>query len=544
MNRPFKYSDETLIVLDEVLSGIVNSSGAEDTKVLKSREGLINRLMTVIDIDECSDFYYVVMEYMNRLIRMQTLNPDLTIELSKTGIKSYLQVNARRLIKVKDVNIEALAQDNGVTFNLNIAEHEQRARNFLFTYCMKKIEELESLKISLIDAMIKLDALYESVMTDYSHYCIHTEAMILEGAVNINREIYSGSEGYFKFLQYAMGKHEQRKSKWMNDKENYLMIESVEEYNKINSKAGEDVYEVAKFNIEPFDEVGSIMAGDIMTLIGDEGTGKTNYMINLATPILMKGNSVIVMCGESKKIKILNMFLSRFIYLTTGYKIHWTELLGDMPNIEDENMRAIIRDCRYKLFEDDSYGKIQLVQKFSYSYYYDEIVKIIRANPDKKFEFVAIDHTDKLDRGEYNASIGALKDGRVSVNALYNWILDLKMQFNLTHLMLAHTGSEAASLIAKGKDVGKRIGATSSATSKDADIVLHLESGPSLEKKKLVKAVFKKFREIDITLFKPVILKKDFSCCNYIYTEELQAELGEQSDKELAISDGDIEELI
>ena len=143
-----------------------------------------------------------------------------------------------------------------------------------------------------------------------------------------------------------------------------------------------------------------------------------------------------------------------------------------------------------------------------------------------------IDHTDALERDNRKGGV-YLQDDRAAVKYLFKQIIRVKKERGVPTFTTSHTSAEAEKQVQKGNDTGTRIGATSSSTTKDVDIVISFESTPDLKRQGLIKATVKKFRSENDTLFVPFILQKAFTACRFVYTPELQEMLGIRKDREL-----------
>ena len=534
----FKYSEDTCKILHKIISCVLPKEG-KDTKDI---EELTKKLLTLVDKQETNGFYYVILDIFSRISRIKSFSPHTEIVVSRGTFSASLQVNINRYLKSRDVGLETLLSEYDVDANLNTPDGQLIAKSFFYDYCMKMYDNCVNTDIDMVEGFTLLESLYQCILDDLSLTTLHTSARILENGVMIKGKEYKNGEGYFEHIREVLSLKSDQEVKWEHNRESIYIINSIEDYNNLNNQSRLSLYPIGKFNVQPFDEKTHITSGDIISIIGDEGTGKTNYLVMQSVDQIVQGHSIIFMCGESHPAKIINMMLSRFIFLETGNKIGWKEIQSTLHELPEE-MQAVVNHCKNKLFNSEEFGKFQLVKSFHYDNVKHEILDIITANRQNKYTMVYIDHADRLNQERTNLNI-FLRDAHSRVSYLYDMLIDLSVEYGIGSTVAVHTGSEAAKAVARGKDAGKRIGATSSATTKDVDIAIHLESGPSLEGKGLVKVRPLKFREYDISKLKPVILKRDFICVNYIYAEEFQVELGEEEGEAIRLEGLDIDELI
>ena len=279
---------------------------------------------------------------------------------------------------------------------------------------------------------------------------------------------------------------------------------------------------VAKWGIEPLDKVSPVIVGDVVSIIGDEGTGKTQLSVAIATNSIMQGKSIIYMVGESKKTKILHMIVANYIFKKYGLKFNWKELI-EIDTVAPQ-YKAIFKKSLDELLEGDKengLGRMVLQTKFTYETVYDEVKEIVEKNRDLDFGVVFIDHSNRLKSSGEVTEKGKLLNDNARVGYLYEKCIEIGDDFDVATIITNHTGYEATREINKGKSTGVRVGGTSSATTKDADVVILLSKNDELDAQKLLKFDIKKYREYDLDK-KDFLVKKDFVCSNFIYSEDIQ----------------------
>ena len=241
------------------------------------------------------------------------------------------------------------------------------------------------------------------------------------------------------------------------------------------------------------------------------------------------------------------MILSHMIWLRTqdigGYEIDWKEIVYHFDELPDD-WKAVINECRYDLLENEKYGRLVLVDQFSYNNLKQEVIDIMDSFPeDTTWGHLIIDHTNAL-RLDNNIAGGLfLKDRWAGAREMFAQIKELKKERHLPTLTTSHLKTELEKDLLRGKDIGTRIGAGSGATSTDVDVMLFFSRSETLKKKNLVQIEVKKFREVQDNLFKPFICRRNFTSCVFEYDDELQA-LIEGDNDELSIDDLDVKDYI
>ena len=358
-----------------------------------------------------------------------------------------------------------------------------------------------------------------------------------------------------EITRLALAKILEKKALWSGLDNSYIVLDSPEKYAQVMDRCKFRMAPICKIGLPPIDNFSTLTTADIINITATEGTGKTTFCCALAAREIRAGFSVIYMCGETVLSIIMNMVLSHFIYLETGYEISWKEIsymyqeltqeilddagdgevLDDFKNIPEEYY-AIVNDCKYKFLTTPEYGKLIPIDIFTYNNFKQEVYDIIDAHPELKFGHIMIDHTDALVIDNTHGNI-YLKDQHAAVGWLTKKCIDIKRERGIPTLTTSHTSFETEKAINNNKETGTRVGATNSGTSKDVDIVILFKSSPKLKAQGLIEVEVKKYRTTDDTLFKPFIVKKEFTACRFEYYPELQALLGNDRTKEINTSD-------
>ena len=211
----------------------------------------------------------------------------------------------------------------------------------------------------------------------------------------------------------------------------------------------------------------------------------------------------------------------------TEYSFSWKELLNYLDN--DEEDQRLIEMWSEDFFNDQNLGKLHLVQSLNYEDFDVKIKEYLSKFPN--ITLVVIDHTDRLNSTGDLTDDGYLRDKKQKVDHLYKKEIELKQQYNIALLNLAHSSSDAEKAGVKGKAMGVRIGATSSSTTKDADFVFYLSKDPNLDDG-FIKWSCKKVRDYDDGI-KPFVLKKNFIVSDLVYDERYQLAAIEEDDVDI-----------
>lgn len=526
--------------LDNIISAVLNADNIIG-------EDLIINLFKIVLPKECEKFYYIFLEFLERIQKIKTNTNVKCLHISEVLFKQYIIVNLNGLIVNDDVNIAAICEEVQEPLITNTPEGEVHSKHVLYSYCLLKFRELKDMKIDLPTGSMFLSTLYSSILTDYSLQSLKLSAIILENGIKLGDTVLMKSEGYSEFIAHINTKLTEKKKVWQSIQDDTVALNSLDDYNYFMNRDDFKRVEVCEYGLPPIDKYSHVYNTDIINITAMEGTGKTTYCCSFACREILAGYSVIFMCGESEKMKILHMILSHFIYLKTqkmgGYEIKWDEIAYHFEELP-ESWRAVINECRHDFFTNTEYGKLILVDQFSYNNFKQEVVDIVSAHTDLKWGHLIIDHTNAL-KMDNNIPRGLfLKDRFAGAREMFAQIKELKKEYHLPSLTTSHLKSELEKDLIRGKDIGTRIGAGSGSTSTDVDVMLFFQRSETLKKKNLLLIEVKKFREVPDGAFKPFIVRREFTTCTFYYSDELQAMAGTSMENELSLEDLQLEEYM
>lgn len=535
-----KVGEDTYQQLDNVLSSIFNCENLIGEQILQ-------QLFSVIEIGECDKFYFIILSFLERVMQTRTVARAKTLRVSEELWKQYLTVNINKLISNDDVNLPGICEEVQEDLNLTIPEGQVRAKQILYSYCMRKYREIRDMNIDITTGTLFLDTLHSSIQNDYSLQGLRLSSIVMDSGLTVGNEMLYQSSGYILLNNYINQKLMLKEQLWKLNSTSVTKLGSIEDYNNYMATDNSKIYETCIYGFPPIDKYAHVNNKDIINLTAMEGTGKTTYCCAFACRELLNGFNVIFMTGESEKTKIIHMILSHMIWLKTqdigGYQIDWKEIAFNYNELPQE-WKAVINECRYDLFENKAYGDLILEDQFSYNNIKQEVIDIIESYPeDTRWGHLIIDHTNALRLDNSIAGGLFLKDRWSGVREMFAQLKELKKEKGMGSLTTSHLKTELEKDLIKGKDIGTRIGAGSGATSTDVDVMLFFFRTENLKKKNLVQIEVKKFREVKDNVFTPFVCRRQFRSCVFEYDESLQTMLEGQG-SELSVDDLDLTEII
>lgn len=478
---------------------------------------LLLQTKKVLEVNEVYGYDFVLYKFIDENYNIQRLFPDFIPDLLLANLTMKLEVTLQDIILSPVFNLERTLSDNGIVCDMTDAEQRQLALDTVFSGVLSLYQELFNLEVSTSDGFLELELLRETVIKNLNYNMVMILGEALTQGVTYNRKVYLGDKGVKDLMARCQSDMDIIRGAISVKSEGCKSLHTLEEHIEFNANAASSVFPMFKWGVRPIDDVSPIMNSDVVTIIGDEGTGKTHFIAEQVTQCILSGKDAIVMTGETSITKMYHLVLSNYIYKTRSFKFDWKELL----NIDSlgENPALIVRSAMAELAS-DKVGHLHLRDRFTYETFKQEIEDILASNDGREFGGVFIDHIGQLrTNGDYTDK-GRLQNDKMRVDFLYYQAILLGDEKDLPVFLVAHTGSEATSQAAKGKETGVRIGGLSGNTSKDADIVIYMHTTPDWKKQGLVQFICKKYREAPF--FQPFLIKIDFVVSRFEYKEEYQ----------------------
>lgn len=509
--------DEVTKAIDSILSGCLPHENSDAEAIPE----LFREMSQIVQQEELPGPHYILYKILNNLTTTNYRIKSYKARFTKDILEDSLASQLEDLIRNPDVRIHELIQETGSDIDLTLPDGFKLAQDLLYTETIDKYDELYDLAQGTVESFEYLQILKQEITRNLTVQALQIQAEILNDGVEYNRRKYVGVKDHNDFINEVYPTIQNRFVGFLDDKVTQVELTDMDSLTQMLEKDEGAILPVSSFGYEPLDEITKISTSDVITIIGDEGVGKTTMMIDYIYNTLMEGRDALVMTGESKPQKILFMLVARHAYEQHGVRVNSKEVASLRK--EDSEIGLMIRDSLTHLIETESHGKIILTRQFHYETFYQEVEDYARKYPNLGNVF--IDHADRLASKNIFTPRGMLKSQKERVDYLYMQAVDISDTYPIGVIILAHTSADANKTMAKDKDPGVRIGASSSSTTKDADIVLLLSKNAVLESEGLIRVAVTKMREYRKP--KPFILKIEGEPSRLIYDAELQYKDGE-----------------
>lgn len=529
-NLTIDFDDQLREAIIDVFACLIPNEVSMDDFKHEAAYRYFTELEKILFLDETQGDVWLIYHALSRMAEIKCFDREFQFILDKRSFSKGLEANVLTLVNNnKDVFIPFLNQ-HGVDTHLDIQKTLEDASDFIYSATLETFEELMDMDYNVNDCLKYMDILREHILTMLSKKSLIVGSQIISGdGVYIAGRYYKGTKDYVEYTKSVSSMISSRFTEYLQTRKNNVSLLDLATLKAFKDDDTTRIDKLFSIGFEPLDEVFAISTGDLITLIGDEGVGKTNSAVHIMMQALTAGHDVLMMTGESAPTKIMNMCISNYIYRMTGYQFTWKEVMN--YNNESEEDQRLIELWQADFVEKETMGKLHLIRSLNYEDFDKVVLEYKMKNPN--LAFVVIDHTDRLGSTGGLTEDGFLRDKKAKVDYLYKKEIELKQDYNLTFLNLAHSSADAQKAGVKGRDSGVRIGATSSSTTKDADFVFYLAKDPNISDD-FVKWSCKKVRDYSDTI-KPFILKKHFEVSNLIYDVEYQ--LAAVADEDVDIDD-------
>lgn len=515
----YKITSEQQDMLDTIFSSILPH---ENCDAVMSGQ-VIDELNKFIVFKDLYGIYYVIWLLIKNLEVVNLYRSGYTGGLKEDILEKSLQVSLQDLIQREAFDAERYFSDYGQTFNLSIPAEKQDALNFVYTSIMNKYNEWFERKVSTVDGLATVPVLLQDMQQSMAAMAISLQGQILMDGIRYNGRFYQGYSDWLSFGTMIQNEIQSRFTKGSLSKRHaFTEINGYETSLKYDKENATEIRPLWYMGFEPIDNRFPICSHDIVTLVADEGTGKTRIVVDQAYRALRAGNNTVIVCGETDKYKIKKYIEARHIWDMYERQFSIRELTNpDLISVNDdterEELQNMIVSATIDLYDNPRYGKLTLIQSLEYEDIESSLREEHRRNP---YDVVFIDHVAALDANGRYVHGERLNNINDRITHLFRVEDVLAKELNVGFINTAHTNNDTASAIRRGKETGVRVGGQSAATTKYASIAILITQPVDMKQQDQIIIEFKKIRDHEPIVFPLVISRNGANC--HSYEEELQ----------------------
>lgn len=485
-----------IVLLNKILSGLMDHQGFDSSIASSLQRELFRTLL----IEEVYGVYYLIYKVLESMSLVSLSFNKKTRGLTRDAFMSAMEYFPENQIRKPEFDAQKFfEEDYGVSFNLSEGVGFNEALDAVTGTAASLFDELVEMAIPTEEAFTYIPALRESLKKTMTEYYLTLEAAVLKGKVVLNGKVYSGAEDA---MQLRSTNHNLFNARFNQTADPVGDLEVVASNSAAVKLANEENPHKIKPSFylgwEPIDSAFPIQTQDIVSIVADEGVGKTKLTVDLVYKAVIGGRNVLLFCGETAVSKMQTLVVLRHIdYLNNGISISLDEYNNralipcdtDEQRIEINSMIAVA-EC--DLYDNPKYGKIVYKQDLPY----EEYSKYISECVDRfSTEVVVTDHVAALRTSGERTIDGFLDSDKKRIDFLFKAQNVLTKRYNLVFLNTVHTENTVSDKLAAGKEVGIRIAGGSRYVTKYSTIVMLLRDTDELRANSLILIDFKKTRD-------------------------------------------------
>lgn len=518
LNRHLLLDDTQTELLYKVFSGLLPHENYEPS----CANSLQRKLFATLPTEEVYGVNYLFYRmFINLDIIM--LSFGKTAGLTRESFDASLQFSIRDVLQRPEFDAPRLFREYGKDYDLAEPSAADEAVDFIYSLALEVYDEVCAMAIPTGEAISYIVPLRDSLRRAVVERSLRLEGLALDNQVIVNGKAYSGTEGVLELRKvneadmlrrFADDSTMSRSAELWADS-----YESVKIFNRDNATM---IRPLAMFGYEPVDQLFPMRTQDIICLVADEGVGKTKLAVDWIHTLLMNGQNVLVICGETEVAKFYKMIQLNHIAATADISLTLDEFNNrdKLPHDTEEDLEAL--NIRIEAACDDlagnpKYGKALLRQNVSYESFYS-YAKSKAVQYD--ISAVVVDHVGILNSDGSRTVDGFLDNEKKRIDWLFRQEDALTKELNLCFINTVHLQNESSDKLSSGKKLGIRIGSGSRSTTKFASLAMLLYTTEELERQSIYLLEFKKVRDYK----KPptLALFRDGATCRHTYYPKLQ----------------------
>lgn len=522
----YKINSTQQELLDKIFCGILPNDRFNPEIATE----ILNELDSFIKEDELYGIYYILWRIINNLRLIKLYRSKYSQSLTRDTFESAIVVAVNDLIVQPEFEASMYFNDCGVTFDLTVPAQVEEASNYVYSELLNKYDEIFDLGIDPEESLANVAVLKEDIKMGIATMMISLQGQCITNGVKYGYKTYRGYEDWIDLNNKLQAEISARfKSEKVEKRYKLHPIADFSSSVEFDNKHKNAIKNLFFLGFEPLDSLNPIRTEDIYTLVADEGTGKTKLSIYACYQAMMAGVNVLFCCGETaaKKVKrglealhIWKLYKAQFSYneIDNPDSIMVDEMDYQSTLTRKAELAQTIRASQVDLYENPSHGKIIFVQDLIYEKFEEQITK---AHEEFPFDLVILDHVGALDRdGSYVAG-ERLINKNARITHLYECEDRLVKELNIAFWNTSHTDRDTATANVKGKEVGVRISAESSAPTKWSSVIMLLTQNDDAKRNNQIILQLKKTRDTD-PYTHPIVINRLGMVNDHEYLPEMQ----------------------
>lgn len=527
-------SDQTLL-LDNIISGMLPHEHFN----IESFSSVLMDFFDIIKSEELYGFYLIIYRFLERGQKYAVLRKTTPITLNRDNFDRALSDSIELFIKSSEFDADRFFSEYGLNYNLDIPKELNSAIDSAYTILLEKYDSLFELKFKTEDISNELVTLSQSLEIEYCILASQVGADILANGVNERGVTYTGAAVFKSNVRSILDMIDMRFS--LEDKTMFNKTHILNDYQSRELYMEQNKVQIAPLfqsSIQPIANMCTYRTQDIVTVVANEGTGKTTFGATEIYAALIQGNNVLALTGETATAKFVAMLESIHMFRAFGIRLTIQEIMDGLETIQDspkyskERIKEMFNAAKIDFYENPSHGKLVVANSFSYATFDTELRNQMQQ---LHCSVILVDHVAAMDK-TMTPQMQQLRlyDDKSRIDYLIGLEDKLVKQHNCMFINMCHTNNDTEKALTKERSVGSRITAGSGNTSKYSTHIWLLSQNSALLRNNRIMVELNKVR--DYEHIEPFILDRELIVPLFTYDSSHQL----ISDD----SDIDVEELI
>lgn len=518
----FRMTSEFEEIMDKIISSLLPHKSFD----IIAAKGVAEELNNTIAVDECYGVYYIFLKILNRLNITKLYLQNTATILRREMFDNALAGSITNIIVSSNFEAEQFFSSYNQTFSLDVPQQLEEAASFAYSVCMDKYDELFEMEVPTSEGMSWIELLKQRMEYSITAKMLSNAAQILTEGKTADHSVKRGPLEARKFLADALADVNQRVQSIYADSNSRTVGATICNYSiskQFDANNNLSVRDLYYMGITPIDDLVPVRTQDIITVIADEGIGKTRFAVDQAYRAITAGKNVLYICGETPEKKIKKYIESLHCFETYGLQLQWSEI-NDPTTITGKSLEEI-EDISIKInaaiadfCENKDYGTMTYLQ----STFYENFSDTIKYYKDKdNIDVVIIDHVLALRSDGSYTTQGRLTTKQLRVSYLYECEDILVKECDIAFINTSHPSVQTSADLRADRVPGARAGAESSDSTKYSSMVFILNNNLELRKQDLVKLYVTKLRDIP-NIYDTIILKRLGYSNKHVFDPALQ----------------------
>lgn len=518
----FRITSEIQETLNKILSGCLPHENF-DVDLAKTA---LEDLFRTVPIEETYGVTFLFFKVLKNMSTLKMYMSGYKDVLRRDVFDAALSASLDTAIISEGFDAKTFFDEFSVTFNLDIPSEMYDAKSFVYSEALNLYDELFEMAIPTSECSTWIATLRESIEHNITGRMISIAGQALTQGVPVDRKLYRGAADARKLMQFMVSDVNGRVASMnadMTSRHTATVLSSFEKSKEFDEKNKIQIKPLYHMGIDPIDRLFMLSTQDIVTVVADEGVGKTRFAIDQAYRAIMEGCNILYICGETAQIIVKKSLEAMHIFNMYGLQFKPRELL-DPSTIEVDDMDKLeeyivkINNATRDFYENPNHGKFVPLQSVYYETFSEEVKKCVEAYD---IEMVFVDHVLALESNGNITPLGRLQTKPTRVTYLYQCEDVLVKEYNIAFFNTSHPSTKTSEELRSGRKPSSRAGAESAESSRYATMVVVLGTNDELKAQDMVIMYVNKIRS-DAPIVDDIVLKRNGYGNRHDYDESLQ----------------------